>query len=103
MAKLLIVEDEKEAVDSIKDWLVGEKHTVDVIDNGPEALDRLKLYSYDVIILDLQLPGLDGLSVCREYRNRGGNTPVLILTGKELTPQAKGVGLDTGADDYMTK
>jgi two-component system OmpR family response regulator len=103
MAKLLIVEDEKEAADSLKDWLAGEKHTIEVVDNGPEALDRLKLYSYDVIILDLQIPGLDGLNVCREYRNRGGSTPVLILTGKELTPQAKSIGLDTGADDYMIK
>jgi DNA-binding response OmpR family regulator len=103
MAKLLLVEDEKETADSIRDWLVGEKHVVEIVDSGSEALDRLKLYSYDVVILDLRLPGVDGLGVCRQFRDRGGSTPILILTGTEVNPEAKGIGLDTGADDYMVK
>lgn len=103
MAKLLIVEDEKETADSIRDWLEGEEHIVEVVPSGSEALDRLKLYTYDVVILDLQLPDVHGLSVCQQFRARGGNTPVLILTGKEVTPDAKGTGLDKGADDYMVK
>ena len=61
MAKLLLIEDDKDTAESVKDWLVGEKHIVEIIDNGAQALDCLRFFAYDLIILDLQIPGLDGL------------------------------------------
>ncbi len=102
MARILIADDDKELSGLIEDWLVHEKYTVDVVHNGGDASEMIKTYDYDVIVLDWDMPELSGIQVCREYRSRGGGTPVLMLTGKSSI-DSKEVGLDSGADDYLTK
>lgn len=102
MAKILVVEDEHDLAMPIKDWLTREQHVVEVVDNGIDALDRLKVYKYDVVVLDLMLPGMSGIEVCRRYRSEGGGSSILMLTSKN-TVEDKEFGLDAGADDYLTK
>lgn len=102
MAKILIVEDEVELAEKLRDWLMFEKHIAEVMHDGAEALAALKLYDYDLIILDLNLPTLSGMQICTEYRSSGGRSPILMLTGrKDISDKER--GLDVGADDYLTK
>ena len=102
MSKILIVEDDRQLSQLVVDWLQGEGHTIDPIFKGPEGLERLKFYKYDVVILDWELPGLSGPEICQQYRSGGGATPILMLTGKKEIEE-KETGLDAGADDYLTK
>lgn len=102
MTKLLLVEDEKEFAAAVKDWLTAQGYIIDCAYTGPEALSCLKTGSYDLIILDLNLPGLSGVDVCRTYRMHGGQTPMIMLTGNK-TIDDKQLGFDAGADDYLTK
>lgn len=102
MAKILLVEDDLSVAASICDVLELEGHQVETVADGKKASERLQSASYAVIILDLDLPLKSGLDVCREFRQSGGNTPVLMLTGKSLTAD-RIVGLDSGADDYLPK
>ncbi|HNB25235.1 MAG TPA: response regulator transcription factor [Candidatus Melainabacteria bacterium] len=102
MAKVLIVEDDKQLSALVVDWLTGEKYAIEAVYKGTDGLERLQFYKYDVVILDWDLPGLSGVEVCRQFREGGGTTPILMLTGKkEITEKAE--GLDSGADDYLTK
>lgn len=84
------------------DCLKAQNYLVDHVANGSEALERLKFFDYDLIVLDWQLPGMAGVDVCSNFRSRGGTTPVLMLTGKRSVDD-KEQGLDAGADDYLTK
>lgn len=102
MAKILIVEDEVAMSEPIKMYLSHEHHLVEVVNDGLEALERLKFYKYDVVILDWMLPGTTGVEVCKQFRAAGGTTPILMLTAKHQT-QEKVMALDAGADDYLTK
>ena len=102
MAKILLVEDDEGLARRLKVLLSHERHSVDVLDNGEDALQQLGVTTYDAIILDWKLPGLSGIDVCKEFRERGGVTPVMILTGKSAISE-KTAGLDSGADDYVTK
>src|SRR6266852_634433 len=102
MAKILFIEDDLEYANSVKDWLQGEHHTVEIVDNGRDALELLKVYKFDVIIIDWGIPEISGLEVCSRFRSAGGITPILLLTGKTAV-QEKETGLDSGADDYLTK
>lgn len=102
MAKILLVEDDLDLCTTICDRLKAEQHLIEVVHDGKEGADRLRLYSYDFVILDWNLPGMIGPEICREYRHRGGSTPVLMLTGRGEV-QDKETGLDAGADDYLTK
>jgi len=86
----------------IRDWLATEHHHVESSTDGKDALEKLEFYEFDLVILDLKLPGIEGIDILREFRARGGRTPVLILTGKDKL-EDKEAGLDTGADDYLTK
>lgn len=102
MAKILLVEDDLEVCEVVSDWLVDEHYTIDVVNSGSEAIERLRFDKYDVLIFDWQLPDTTGIEICKRFRSKGGNTPVLMLTGKsEITD--KETGLDAGADDYLTK
>ncbi len=102
MAKILLVEDERALSDVVIDYLSAQNYNVDLVENGQEALSRLKFYSYDLVVLDWNLPGMEGIDICKSYRFSGGSTPVLMLTGKrEIDDKEK--GLDAGADDYLTK
>jgi DNA-binding response OmpR family regulator len=103
MAKILLVEDDVELINALKASLMADKHSVEAAVNGAEGLQLLKLCQFDLVILDLLLPEIDGLEVLREFRNKHGDTPILILTGKPSAASDKAIGLDAGADDYLTK
>lgn len=100
--RVLVVEDEIRMAALIRQGLEEESYAVDVVNDGPQALEWLRLVDYDLAILDLMLPGLDGLQVCREYRASGGRIPVLMLTARNTLPE-RVIGLDSGADDYLGK
>lgn len=102
MAKVLLVEDDNDLANMVRTFLLFEKHTVERIANGMEASDRLRSFEYDVIILDWTLPGISGIEILKGYRERGGKTPILMLTGKTSIDD-KEQGLDNGVDDYLTK
>lgn len=102
MAKILLVEDDVDLGDRIVQWLKHEHHTVDLIADGQQASDYLAQLKYDLIVLDWGLPNRNGVDVLKEFRNSGGVTPVLLLTGKGKISE-KEEGLDAGADDYLTK
>jgi DNA-binding response OmpR family regulator len=102
MAKILLVEDERELADVVLDCLKAQNFLVDHVENGREALDRLKFFQYDLVVLDWQLPGMAGIDVCSQFRSMGGATPILMLTGKR-TVDDKEAGFEAGADDYLTK
>jgi len=102
MAKVLLADDDVVMSNSIRDWLVFEKHVVETTEDGEAALALLSTYTYDVIILDWEMPKLSGIEVCRRFRAKGGSTPILFLTGRDAVID-KETGLDSGADDYITK
>jgi DNA-binding response OmpR family regulator len=102
MAKILLVEDDRQLCTLIIDTLQGEGHVIDAVHKGPEGLERLRFYKYELVILDWELPGMSGPEICQEFRSKGGTSPVLMLTGKKEI-EDKEVGLDAGADDYLTK
>lgn len=102
VAKILMVEDDLDLAASVKDWLLTERHEVELLDDGLEALEYLKTYGYDVVVLDWKLPGMSGVEVCRAYRSAGGTAPILMLTG-QTDIEDRATGLDSGADDYLSK
>ncbi|MGH9551755.1 MAG: response regulator transcription factor, partial [Terriglobales bacterium] len=102
MAKILFVEDDLELAANVSRWLSAENHTVEHVANGREGLDRALLADYDLIVLDWNLPELDGIDICKQYRDNRGKTPVMMLTGRNADDE-KAEGLDTGADDYLCK
>jgi OmpR-family two-component system manganese-sensing response regulator len=102
MAKILVVEDDADLADRVRAWLEAERHMAEVAPDGNVAMEHLGAFTYDVIILDWELPGLTGPEVCRKFRAQGGATPIIMLTGKDKVSD-KEVGLDAGADDYLTK
>lgn len=102
MPRILVVEDEEGLSGAIREWLEDEYYVVTVVNNGQAALEKLLADSYELVLLDLMLPGISGLDICKQYRASGGKTPILMLTAK-TTLLAKEEGLDSGADDYLTK
>ena len=100
--RILVVEDEHRIANSIKKGLEQEKYAVDIAYTGNDGYDLASTEDYDLIILDLLLPGMDGVTICRELRKNKIHTPVLMLTAKGQI-QDKVEGLDSGADDYLTK
>lgn len=102
MAKILLVEDEPDLAEVVKDWLEEDLHLVEVSKDGSAALDALEKNEFDLVILDLMIPNVDGIAVCQRYRRSGGVSPILMLTAKKSL-ESKETGLDAGADDYLTK
>src|SRR6266550_4292976 len=100
--RILLVEDEHKVASFIARALKENTYAVDVVETGEKALELGTDVHYDAILLDVRLPGISGIEVCRELRQRGIEAPVLILTARGLTEQ-KVEGLDAGADDYLTK
>jgi len=96
------VEDEKRLTDIVKKGLTEEGFAVDVSSDGEDGLYLAETEQYDLIILDIMLPKIDGLIICRKLRQKNIKTPILILTAK-TTLEDKVKGLDSGADDYLTK
>jgi DNA-binding response OmpR family regulator len=100
--RVLVVEDEHKIANSIKKGLEQESYAVDVAYDGDDGFDLASTEDYDLIILDLLLPGMDGITVCRKLREAKIHTPILMLTAKgQLGDKVE--GLDAGADDYLVK
>ena len=100
--RILIAEDEHKLAALLKRGFEREGMSVDVIHDGFEALSRAQATTYDAIVLDVMLPGADGFKVCRQLREAGVWSPVLMLTARDAIPD-RIAGLDAGADDYLTK
>ena len=100
--KLLLVEDEKQLSEALQQILIKNKYTVDAVYNGDEGLDYALTGVYDVIILDIMLPKLNGIEILKMVRKRKISTPVILLTAKGSV-EDRILGLDSGADDYLPK
>lgn len=100
--KILIAEDEISIANALKVMLTKNKYNVDVVYNGKDALDYITHFSYDVLILDIMMPQMDGITVLKKVRSSGITTPALFLTAKSDI-EDKVAGLDAGADDYLAK
>mgnify|MGYP001201165815 FL=1 len=100
--RILVVEDELKVANALREGLQGERYDVVVERTGESAFFRVTTESFDAILLDLTLPGRDGLEILKAMRDRGIKTPVLALTARDSL-QDRVLGLDTGADDYMVK
>ena len=100
--RVLLVEDELRLAQIIEKGLADEAFSVETVHDGEQALERAGQTTYDLIILDLMLPGIDGWSVCRKLRAQGHHTPILILSARgQVEDRVR--GLELGADDYLTK
>lgn len=100
--RILVIEDEKKVAGFIKKGMEEETYAVDVAVDGEEGLAMAEINQYDLIILDLMLPKLDGLEVLTRCREKKINTPIILLTAKDSV-EDKVTGLNKGADDYLTK
>lgn len=100
--RILVIEDEVKIAQFIKRGLKEEGYTVDVAADGEEGASLLKAHDYVLIVLDLMLPKIDGLTLCRNLRREGRQIPIIMLTAKD-TVKDKVKGLDSGADDYLPK
>jgi two-component system, OmpR family, response regulator MprA len=100
--RILVVDDEPALRSSLERALGLDRHVVELAEDGLEALDRLALAPVDAVVLDVSMPGLDGLEVCRRLRAAGDRTPVLMLTARDAIDD-RVEGLDAGADDYLVK
>lgn len=102
MFKILIIEDEQAMLTGLRDNLEFEGYQVETADRGNDGFKKLQAGSYDLVLLDVMLPGMSGFDVCKKIRSQGIDTPIILLTtrGEELD---KVLGLELGADDYVTK
>jgi two-component system response regulator MprA len=101
-AQILVVDDDRAIRDALDRALRFEGYGVALAEDGEEALETVAVYAPDMIVLDVLMPGVDGLEVCRRLRATGDSTPVLMLTARHMT-QDRVAGLDVGADDYLVK
>src|SRR5438128_4419577 len=100
--RILIVEDERDMAQVLKAGLEEENHLVSLAFDGVSGLEVARACDFDVIVLDVMLPKLDGFEVARRLRAKGNRTPILMLTARDTVPDVV-IGLDLGADDYITK
>ena len=100
--RLLVVEDEKKVASFLKKGLEEEHYAVDLAYDGEEALDMIEVYDYDLVLLDIMLPKIDGMTVLRRIREKANLVPILMLTAKDSVDNIV-EGLDAGCDDYLTK
>ena len=100
--RILVVEDEQKVANALREGLEGERYDVVVERTGEGAFFRITTEPFDAVLLDLTLPGRDGLEILEAMRERGVKTPVLVLTARD-TLEDRVIGLDAGADDYLVK
>jgi DNA-binding response OmpR family regulator len=101
-ARILVVEDDRAIATALEDDLRLEGYAVEVVGDGPSAIERASRSRFELMLLDVMLPGRDGFEVCRELKRRGVETTILLLTARG-SESDKVLGLDLGADDYVTK
>lgn len=102
MSKVLLVEDDVPIAEMVAQWLAAERIKVVSVCDGEQAREQMNQGLYDLIVLDWRLPKISGIELCREYRLRGGQTPIIMLTAQAEADHIA-EGLDSGADDYLTK
>jgi DNA-binding response OmpR family regulator len=102
MAKILLIEDDQSVATAVIDALEFDRHIVECFFNGEEGFERLISFEYDLVLLDWSLPGKTGIEILKDYRARGGNSPIIMLTGR-TEMESKLQGFDAGADDYLAK
>jgi two-component system, OmpR family, response regulator MprA len=102
MSRMLLGETQEDLATAMNEFFSADQYTVHVEENGLRILERLRQESFDIILLELALPGLDTLSVVRGYRATGGNTPILLMSSKYCSDELQD-GLDAGADAYVCK
>lgn len=102
MAKVLIVDDDQQILDVVAEALLQENYVVETTLSGEDALERMLISRFDVVVLDLALPDLSGFEVCKRFREKGLSTPIIMLTGRTGV-EDRVSGLDCGADDYVVK
>lgn len=100
--QILVVEDERAIAAAIRRGLIFEGYSVEIAASGPQALDSARERMPDLIVLDIMLPGIDGLEVCRRLRAAGEDVPIIMLTARDEVAD-RVAGLDAGADDYLVK
>ena len=100
--RILLVDDEPKVADFIRDGLTEEHFAVDIARDGSRAIELARTTGYDLVILDVMLPDIDGFEVCRQLRGLGQSVPILMLSARSLV-EDRVRGLNTGADDYLTK
>lgn len=100
--KILIIEDDKRIAEAIQEALTDRHYSVDLAEDGQMGWEYIEMSPYDLIILDLMLPKINGINLCQKIRSRGDTTPILMLTAKD-TSNDKVLGFDVGADDYVVK
>ncbi len=100
--RILVVEDDPLVADAIKSTLAHHKYAIEVAHDGRSGLDFIEAFDYDLLLLDVVLPSLDGISICRYVRSRGYMMPILLLTSQD-SKHDRAIGLDAGADDYVIK
>ncbi len=100
--KILLVEDESRIAKPLAEVLIDQGYVVDIANDGQLAWEFVQAFPYNLIVLDLMLPKLDGINLCRQLRQKGYSIPILMLTAKD-TSTDKVIGLDVGADDYVVK
>jgi DNA-binding response OmpR family regulator len=102
MSRILVVEDEAAIARALADDFRSQGYDVELAGDGPSAFEKARTGTFDVVVLDVMLPGKDGFDVCRDLRRAGVRTPILMLTAKTHEAE-KVLGLELGADDYVTK
>ncbi|MEO1087458.1 MAG: response regulator transcription factor [Acidobacteriota bacterium] len=102
MSRILLVEDEEHLAEGLAFNLRNAGYDVDVVGDGESALDIVQHNAYDLLLLDVMLPGITGLEVCEQLRKRGNMEPILIVSARDRVADAV-TGMDAGADDYITK
>lgn len=100
--KILVVEDDELIAYTLTNFLTEQNYAVELANDGKTAWDLVETYEYDLILLDIVLPKLDGISLCKKIRSSGRRVPILLLTGRDSSHD-KAIGLDAGADDYVVK
>lgn len=100
--RILLVDDDFDIIEELKEWLIDSGHFVESVFSGPEALDHLAFGQYDLIVLDYYLPGKGGKEVCREFRAKGGRTPIVMLTGNAAF-EFKDECIQAGANTFLEK
>ncbi|MFW6359454.1 MAG: response regulator transcription factor [Chroococcales cyanobacterium] len=100
--KLLLIEDDERVTDALTEYLTDSNYLVNVAYDGKEGLEYAESFTYDLIVLDIMLPKIDGITVCQKLRQKGCSIPILMLTARDSATD-KVIGLDAGADDYVVK